>query len=251
VSADDPRANADAVARGSGSRSVLGLIPARGGSKGLPGKNTTLLAGKPLIAWTIEAALGAASIDDVVVTTDSDEIARVSAEAGASVPFMRPARFARDDTPMVDTVLHALDELEAQGRTYGSVALLQPTSPLRQAHHIDEAAELRSERGCEAVVSVSEMEHSPLWANTLPADGRMGDFLRPGLEASRRQELPTHYRLNGAIYLIETDTLRRERAFIGPFAVAYVMPPEVSVDVDDALDLAFAEFLLMAARARP
>ena len=113
-------------------RGVLGLIPARGGSKGLPGKNLMVLAGKPMIAWTIEAALAAHSIDDVVVTTDSAQIAAAARDAGADVPFMRPADLAADGTPMVDTVLHALDALEAQGQAYDVVALLQPTSPLRR-----------------------------------------------------------------------------------------------------------------------
>ncbi len=226
------------------SADVLGLVPARGGSKGLPGKNTASLAGKPLIVWTLEAALAAACVDDVVVSTDSEHIAEVAAEAGARVPFVRPADLAQDDTPMVDVVLHALDELERRGRTYSAVALLQPTSPLRTARHIDEAAALKSETGSQAVVSVVESEHSPLWSNTLPPDGRMGAFLRPEAVSARRQDLPKHYRLNGAIYLIDTPTLRTERAFVGAFAVAYVMPREASVDVDEELDLAFAEFLL-------
>ena len=228
----------------SSGRGVLGLIPARGGSKGLPDKNLRSVAGTPLIVWTIDAARAAHSVDDVVVTTDSEAIAAVSREAGAEVPFVRPAELAADDTPMLDTVLHALDALEAQGRSYEAVALLQPTSPLRRAQHVDEAAALKRGSSSEAVVSVVETEHSPLWSNTLPTDHRMGSFLRPDLAGVRRQDLPTYYRLNGAIYLVETQTLRAERSFVGSFAVAYVMPREASVDVDDALDLAFAEFLL-------
>lgn len=223
---------------------VLGLIPARGGSKGLPGKNLALLGRKPLIAWTIEAALDAETINDVVVSTDAEEIATAAVDAGAMVPFMRPSELAEDDTSMLDVVLHALDVLEERGRHYDSVALLQPTSPLRRSRHIEEAAALKHHRAAEAVVSVVEMEHSPLWSNTLPPDGNMADFLRPEISGSRRQDLPTHFRLNGAIYLIDTGTLRTERAFVGGFAVAYLMPREASVDVDNAIDLEFAEFLL-------
>ena len=230
---------------------VLGLIPAREGSKGLPGKNIAPLAGKPLIAWTIEAAIEARAIDDVVVSTDSRQIADAALAAGASVPFVRPAALAADDAPMLDVVLHALDELARAGREYEAVALLQPTSPLRRAAHIDEAAALKSARECEGVVSVVEPEHSPLWSNTLPADRTMGSFLRPELAGTRRQDLPTYYRLNGAIYLLDASTLRARRAFIGEFTVAYVMPREASVDVDDALDLAFAEFLMTHERPHP
>ena len=235
----------------SGGPSVLGLIPARGGSKGLAGKNTRPLAGKPLIAWTIEAARGAVSLDAVVVTTDSAEIAAVAREHGAEVPFVRPAELAADDTPMLDTVLHALDTLAAEGRAYDVVMLLQPTSPLRTSEHIDAAVGLMRERGSAAVVSVTEMEHSPLWANTLPPEGSLGNFLRPELAGTRRQDLPVYYRLNGAIYLVETEALRSTRAFVGAHAIAYVMPAEASVDVDSALDLEFADFLLTrSARVR-
>jgi CMP-N,N'-diacetyllegionaminic acid synthase len=223
---------------------VLGLIPARGGSKGLPGKNLRVVAGKPLIAWTIEAALAASSLSAVVVSTDDEDIARVAAEFGAEVPFMRPAELAADATLMIDTVLHALDALAAQGRDFERVMVLQPTSPLRVAAYIDDAVELMRASGSDAVVSVTETDHSPLWSNTLPPDGRMGAFLRPEVAGRRRQDLPAYFRLNGAIYLIRVDTLRRARAFIGDFAVAYVMPREASIDVDSALDLDMAELLL-------
>jgi CMP-N,N'-diacetyllegionaminic acid synthase len=223
---------------------VLGLIPARGGSKGLPGKNLRLVAGKPLIGWTIEAALAASSLAAVVVSTDDDDIARVAVECGAEVPFMRPTELAADATPMIETVLHALDALAAQGREFERVMVLQPTSPLRGPAHIDEAVELMRVSGSEAVVSVTETDHSPLWSNTLPPDGRLGAFLRPEVAGKRRQDLPAYFRLNGAIYLICVDTLRRARAFIGDFAVAYVMPREASIDVDSALDLNLAGLLL-------
>ena len=223
---------------------VLGLIPARGGSKGLPGKNLRLLAGKPLIAWTIGAALAARTLDAVVVSTDDEEIARVATDLGAEVPFLRPVELATDEAPTVDTVLHAVDALAGMGRSYGRVMLLQPTSPLRASAHIDAASELLRTSGAEAVVSVAETDHSPLWSNTLPSDGRLGSFVRHEAVGVRRQDLPRYYRLNGAIYLIGVEALRRERAFIGDFAVAYVMPREASVDIDTLADFEYAEFLL-------
>lgn len=226
------------------SNGVLGVIPARGGSKGLPGKNLHLLAGKPLIGWTIDAARAAHSVDAVVVSTDDEEIARVAVELGAEVPFVRPAELATDDAPMVDAVLHALDALAGMERAYAQVVLLQPTSPLRTGAHIDAASELLRISGAEAVVSVTETEHSPSWSNTLPPDGRMGAFIRPEVVGVRRQDLPLYYRLNGAIYLIDVETLRRKRAFVGDFAVAYVMPRDASVDIDTLVDLEYAEFLL-------
>lgn len=231
-------------------RRVLCLIPARGGSKGLPGKNIALLGGRPLIAWTIAAATACHCIDDVVVTTDDDEIARVAEQAGARVPFRRPAELATDDAHMTDVIAHALEALADNGETFGWLALLQPTSPLREGRHIDEAfARLAGTRG-RAVVSVCPAEHSPAWLGHLPEDGRMSDFIAPAAGRANRQELGRYFRLNGAIYLADVAYWRGQAGFLGPETFAYVMPAEASVDVDAPLDLEFAEFLLARREGR-
>lgn len=230
----------------SGHRSILAIVPARSGSKGVPGKNLRTVGGKPLLVWTIEAALESGVFDVVCVSTDGEDIASVARAAGADVPFLRPPHLATDSATTLDTVLHALEAYAEKGRRFDDVMVLQPTSPLRRAGHIREAVALRDSSGAKAVVSVSEATHSPLLANTLPEDRRMGSFLRDDVVSQRRQDLPVHYRLNGAIYLIDADTLRRERRFIGPFAVAYVMPDDVSVDIDREVDIQLADLLLSA-----
>lgn len=224
-------------------RSILGLIPARGGSKGLPGKNVRMLRGVPLLGWTVRAALESGRLARVVVSTDDSDIARAAVNAGAEV-LERPDRLAADDTPMIEVVEHALQSLKDAGRSFTHVMLLQPTSPLRTPGDITGAVERLDATGGSAVVSVCREEHSPLLANTLPEDGSLADFLRPEARAATRQELPAYFRLNGAIYLAEVEYLRAERSFIGAGAYAFVMPPERSVDIDSELDFLVAETLL-------
>ena len=225
-------------------RRVLALIPARGGSKGLPRKNVAPLRGRPLIAWTIAAAAASAHVDDVVVSTDDDEISRAALTAGARLPFRRPADLAADKAHMTDVVAHALDTLADSGETYGWLLLLQPTSPLRTAAHIDAAfARLTASNGS-AVVSVCEAEHSPQWMGELPPDGNMGSFGQRSAAAVNRQELARFYRLNGAIYLSAVEYWRAQAGFLGPATYAYVMAPDESVDIDCALDLEVAGLLL-------
>jgi CMP-N,N'-diacetyllegionaminic acid synthase len=220
-------------------RGILGIIPARGGSKGIPRKNMRPLQGQPLIAWTIESALRSAALDALIVSTDDEEIAAVARASGAQVPFMRPARLAQDDTPGVDPVLHAIEQLPQ----YHAVGMLQPTSPLRSTEDIDACVALARRTGAPAVVSVSEAHTHPYWMYTLTTDERM----RPLLDApfvARRQDLPPVYALNGAVYYAEADWLRRTRSFLSGETAAYVMPPERAVDLDTAIDWRIAEFLL-------
>lgn len=223
---------------------MLGLIPARGGSKGIPGKNLVSLAGRPLISWTINEARAAAAIDDLVVTTDDDEIARVAAAAGARVPFLRPMELSGDTASMTEVVEHALRTLADEGEPYGWLLLLQPTSPLRTGADIEAAFARLRETGGRGVVSVCPVAHSPLLAGTLPPDGRMQDFITRAAAASNRQEMRRYYRLNGAVYLADVAYWREQGGFLGPQTYALVMPEERSVDVDSPLDLAFAEYLL-------
>lgn len=218
---------------------VFGLIPARGGSKGIPRKNIKLIAGKPLIVWTIEAALDSHLLDAVVVSTDDYEIAEVAVKAGAQVPFMRPSELAQDDTPGLEPVLHALDQLPQ----YESVLLLQPTSPLRTTQDIDSCLRLARQHNTPSVVSVSEPDTHPNWTYHLC----LNQTLKRLIEAppvTRRQDLPAVVAVNGALYFSDALWLRRNSSFVGAETLAYVMPRERSVDLDLPLDWKLAELLL-------
>jgi CMP-N,N'-diacetyllegionaminic acid synthase len=218
---------------------TLALITARGGSKGIPGKNVRPLAGKPLIAWTIEAALASSLHADVVVSTDDAEIAAVAARCGARVPFMRPAALAADDSPGIDAVLHALEQLPG----YDSVLLLQPTSPLRTASDIEACLALARDRRAVSVVSVTECQTHPAWCYSIGQDQRLSSIVAGDVPA-RRQDLPPVYALNGALYFAEAAWLVRERRLVCAESRAYVMPAERSVDIDTLLDWRLAELLL-------
>lgn len=218
---------------------TLGLIPARAGSKGIPGKNIKLIAGKPLIAWTITAALNSRELDVVVVSTEDDAIADIARRWGAQVPFMRPRELALDTTSGVDPVFHALGHMPE----VDAVVLLQPTSPLRTAQDIDQCISLARELQAESVIAVVEAEQHPHWMYRVDLNHRM----RPLIDAQpavTRQELPSVYAVNGAVYYAGVDSLKQHRTFVTPDSVAYVMPPERSVDIDTLLDWKLAELLL-------
>jgi CMP-N,N'-diacetyllegionaminic acid synthase len=215
---------------------AVGLIPARGGSKGIPGKNLVPLAGRPLLAWTVAAAREARRLDRVVVSTESAEISRFAAELGVEV-LARPAELARDETPMRDVVLHALEEL---GRC-DVLVLLQPTSPLRRSEHVDEAVDLLLETRADSVVSVVEVPHAfrPDQLMELE-DGRLVPL---GPSAGRRQDKRPAYARNGpAVLALRPDRIGEE--LYGGDCRPYPMAPEDSVDVDEDFDLELAEFLL-------
>ena len=218
---------------------ILGLIPARGGSKGIPRKNIKPLAGKPLIAWTIEAALRSHLLDAVAVSTEDEEISEVSRRWGAQVPFLRPPELAKDDTPGIATVLHALGQLPS----FDAVLLLQPTSPLRTTDDIDACLRLADDMQASSVVSVSEPATHPYWMYRLGADRRLR-ALMDAEPVSCRQDLPSIYALNGALYFAHSDWLREQKTFATTETVGYVMPPERSVDLDTLLDWKLAELLL-------
>ena len=216
---------------------LLAIIPARSGSKRLPRKNILDLAGKPLIAWTIEAALESKYIDRIVVSTDSKEISSISRKYGADVPFMRPDELATDETTSIDVVLHQLDQLEECNDSYSYVILLQPTSPLRTAENIDESVELLKSRNSDAVISVCKVEHSPLWCNTIPADGSLLNFLDDSILNKRSQDLNQYYRLIGAFFLCNIKLLKKEKNFfLKSNSIAYKMNEEQSIDIDSKND---------------
>ena len=218
---------------------VLGLIPARGGSKGIPRKNIKLIAGKPLIVWSIEAALRSTLLDAVVVSTDDPEIAEVARRAGAQVPFMRPSEIAQDQTPGVAPVLHALDRLPQ----YDSALLLQPTSPLRTTEDIDECLRLVKLHNTPSVVSVNEANTHPYWTYRLSKFQTLEPMVDT-IRFERRQDLPKVFALNGALYFADANWLRLSGGFVGAATRAYVMPRVRSVDLDTHLDWKFAELLL-------
>ena len=230
---------------GHGSESVLGLITARGGSKGVPMKNLAPLAGRPLIAWTIEAALNSSSLDRVVVSTDDVRIADVAREWGAEVPFLRPAELAQDDSPHVDVVLHAIHWLsDREGNQPGRVVLLQPTSPLRSAADIDGAVNLALREDADAVVSVVESHVHPYLTHRMTERGILQPFVRCDVAYPRRQDLPPAYFVNGAVFVNRRTSLLATRTFYPNETYGYVMPPERSIQIDTLWDLRLAELVL-------
>lgn len=220
---------------------TFALIPARGGSKGIPRKNVRSIAGKPLIAWTIEAALAVRGLDAVVVSTDDEETANVARVVGAQVPFLRPAELARDDTPGIAPVLHAIGMLPQ----YDEVMLLQPTSPLRGVEEIEGVLAMAATLRPPSIVSVCEPTDHPAWMYRMDPLQRI-ERLMEGADVPRRQDLPPVYALNGAIYYARTDWLDENRSFVGEGTLGYPMSDEASVDIDGPLDWRLAELLLEA-----
>jgi CMP-N,N'-diacetyllegionaminic acid synthase len=224
---------------------VLGLIVARGGSRGVPRKNLLALAGRPLVAHTVEAAQTARSLGRVIISSDDPEIIAAARAAGCEAPFVRPAELAGDRSSTVDVALHALDWLERQeGYRPDLLVLLPATAPLRTGEHIDGAvAALVADPSAEAVVAVTEAEYPPWWMLAIE-QGRVRWLFPEGPRADHRQQLPPAYRPNGSIYAVRTPTLRAERTFYPPATTAYLMPREASVNVDSAVDFRLAELLL-------
>jgi CMP-N,N'-diacetyllegionaminic acid synthase len=219
---------------------LVAIIPARSGSKGVPGKNTRPLAGKPLIAWTIEAAIASGCFDRVVVSTDSPAIAQVAINYGAEVPFLRPHELATDEASSAAVVQHTLDFLG----DVSAFVLLQPTSPFRSLEDIQEFVALFSSSGADRAISVVECGKSPYWAVTIDGGVVKKCFEVP--DGIRRQDLPKVYMPNGALYAVRRDAFRQDPVFIDGMTPAYVMPPERSLDIDSEMDFLIAEAILCA-----
>lgn len=218
---------------------MLAIIPARGGSKGLPGKNIRMLASKPLICYTIDAARGVLSDKDICVSSDSKEITDVVEKYGLKVPFLRPSVLATDTSKTTDVLFHALDFYERRGEQYETLLLLQPTSPFRSAEHIREALELY-DGTVDMVVSVKH-SHSASVICSENEDGYLELTLNKG--ADRRQNL-NYYEYNGAIYIINVNSFKRERKLTFKKIKKYVMDNESSLDIDSRLDYEFAQMLM-------
>jgi CMP-N,N'-diacetyllegionaminic acid synthase len=223
---------------------VLGLVPARGGSKGVPGKNGRDLLGRPLLAWTADSARRAELLDDVVLSTDDEALAALGASLGLEVPFLRPAELAADDTPMLAVVQHAVATLAEAGRTYDAVCLLQPTSPARPEGLVDTCLVRLAdpERPCSSVVTMVPVaaEHHPDWAWVDAPDGGVALAAGGADPVARRQDLRPAYRRDGSVYVVRTEVLA-EGSLYGGRVAAVLTDPASAVSIDEPEDWARAE----------
>lgn len=222
-------------------KKVLAIIPARGGSKGIPRKNIRSLGGKPLIAWTIEEGKKSKFIDKLIVSSEDSEIIEVAQSYGCDVPFVRPEYLAQDETPGIDPVIHALKELP----NYDYVVLLQPTSPMRLSEDIDNCIREMLENEAPACVTVTEPEKSPYWMYTLQENSLLQPLIPQKEFAARRQDLPSVYALNGAVYVASKEWLLETESFLTDQTTAYIMPKSRSYDIDDEADFLLCEWMMI------
>jgi N-acylneuraminate cytidylyltransferase/CMP-N,N'-diacetyllegionaminic acid synthase len=222
-------------------KTFLAIIPARGGSKRLPNKNILPLAGKPMLLWTVESAIQSKYLDEIILSTDSDDIIKVVKNYKIKT-IKRPIELASDTAKTVDVVKHVIENID---KKYDFIVLLQPTSPLRTSSHIDEAIEQLIKLNADAIISVTEVDHSPLWCNILPKSLSMENFISEDVKHKRSQDLPKFYRLNGAIYICKTKKLIEENTFfLKKNVYAYIMDKKSSIDIDEELDFKLAEIIL-------
>lgn len=228
---------------------VLGVIPARGGSKSIPRKNIIPLFGKPLLAYTIEAALASKLLTRFVVSTDDAEISSVAHKYGADVPFLRPAEIASDDALSLPVIQHATRKVEKLDDTvFDVVVMLQPSTPLRTSEDIDTGISMLIESNSDSVISVVEVDSNhPFRMKRVLDDGRLINYIDQGFEDMRpRQQLPPVFIRSGALYITQRDVLMEQNSFVGQDCRAYIMPKERAVNIDSEFDLQLAEFLLNA-----
>lgn len=221
----------------------VAIIPARSGSKGLKDKNIKLLNGKPLIAYTIEAAAKSNMFEDIIVSTDSKTYAEIARQWGANVPYLRDNELSTDIASSWDVVRDVISYLKQKERNYDTIALLQPTSPLRNEEDIIKGYNIYKEKKAMAVVSVCEVEHSPVWSNTLPEDGSLKDFISKDIINLPRQSLPIYYRLNGALYIVDSNYILFNKNIYNEDCYAVIMSQEHSVDIDNNFDFLFADLV--------
>lgn len=228
-------------------RSVLGVITARGGSKGIPGKNSKLLAGKPLIAWTIDEAKKSKRLTHLIVSTDDENIADIAKAHGAEVPFMRPKELAEDTTPHLPVMQHAVREYEKlTGLHFDAVVILQPTSPFRRAEYIDDTLDVLFKEGTDSAVSLFEVDskYHPIKIKRL-VDGRVEAFSTPEIEGTRRQELEKAYRRSSDVYAITRECLLEKGRLYGDTVAGHIVPHEWVIDIDTLDDWEAAESIAM------
>lgn len=222
---------------------ILGIIPARGGSKGFKRKNVYEIGGKPLIAWTIEAAKNSKYLDRIILSSEDKEIISVAKKWGCEVPFVRPKELSKDDTPGIAPVIHAINTISGQ---YDYVVLLQPTSPLRLAQDIDACIKLCITGKYRSCLSVSEPEKSPFWMFSRSKRGTLNPIIKANNVSTRRQDLPKVYLINGAVYVADCKYLLKSRSFLTKNTFGYEMPSDRSVDIDTKFDVLKAETYLSA-----
>lgn len=224
----------------------LGIIPARGGSKGLPGKNIADLGGRPMIAWTIDAALASGCIDRVVVSTDDPAIAEAAHQAGAEVPALRPAHLATDEASTLDVVRHAAEVFD--NWYSATLVVLQPTSPFRTAADIRAALKLHRDGAFDATIAVAKVKTHPAWCFFRGDTGGLTHFLEPApqVASARRQDRRTVYHPNGALYAVGRDQIKAGGSLFDGRLGGYIMPPERSLDIDTPWDLTLARFMIQS-----
>lgn len=230
---------------------VLGLIPARGGSKGVPRKNIRFLAGKPLLAYTAEAALAATHLTRIVLSTDDEEIAEVGRSCGIEVPFLRPAELAEDTTPTLPVVQHAVHFLESRGQRFDAICLLQPTNPLRQASDIDGCIELLERAEADTVFTMLAVpaEHNPHWVYFPNADGSLRLSTGEAAPIPRRQELPPAFHREGSVYVARRDVVMTKNSLYGAKVLGFEIERSRSVNIDTLEDWTKAETLVNQRKA--
>lgn len=223
---------------------MIAIIPARGGSKGLPRKNIKPLGNLPLICHSIKAALDANLVERVIVSTDDKEIASIAKNCGAEIPFMRPASLANDTSMVMDTYLHLIDWISKEnGKSIDSFVALLPTSPFRTSEDIDQAIKIFNNKNADSVISVVETSKPVFWYKQISNEGILQDFLPGFSSVKNRQEFSESFIPNGAVYVFRTESLRSTRQYFNSKTYPYIMPKERSVDIDDLIDFQFADCL--------
>ena len=217
-------------------KTFLAIIPARAGSKGLPGKNIIDLCGKPLVVWSIEAGLHSSYIDEVVVSSDSDEILNIAKKYHAST-IKRPSELASDSANSESVIHHVVESFKVSGKNYDYLVLLQPTSPLRTANDIDTAIEILFRNNAKTLISVYELPHTPYKAFTTNAEGFLEGIVDNESPFKRRQDLPPAYMSNGAIYIVESSFFKQTQKLFSSSTIPFIMPIEKSYDIDTIDDL--------------
>ena len=225
---------------------ILAIIPVRGGSKGIPGKNIKLLGGKPLLAYTSELALQSGYLTEVIVSTEDEPIGEVAKSLGVQVPFMRPMALAQDDTPTIDVLIHALEWYKNQTIFFDAVCLLQVTSPIRTLEFLDKAIEKFIISGCDSLVSVLKVPHeyNPHWTFEVNAEGNLKIATGEAKIIPRRQELPTAYHRDGSIYITKTDVLLKEHSLYGKSTTFIESDSDFYVNIDTMVDWEKAEEMI-------
>lgn len=223
-------------------RKFLAIIPARGGSKGIPRKNLILVHNKPLIQYTIEAALNSKYLDDIIVSTDNIEIANVSKSLGAKVPYLRPSNIATDNSKTIFSIIHVIEKQKELGFEYDYVVILQPTQPLRKSRHIDEAIKKIILLNSENLVSVSKVKEHPILMRSINNQGLLENHMQLN-STVRRQDFPDIYKVNGAIYINKVSTINRNTS-LNDNKLPYIMDSKDDLDIDESYDIDLLKWIL-------